>query len=453
MRKISDLSYFWAMRERFLDFIKKHALISPEDKVLLAVSGGVDSMVLMQLFYEAGIACAIAHCNFCLRGTESDADEALVKRRASTFGIPFFSKRFDTSGYATAQGVSIQMAARELRYDWFNTLANTEGYSLVASAHHLEDSFETVVHNLTRGTSISGLRGIRPENDRLIRPLLDFTKEEIRAWATLKNLEWREDASNSEVYYKRNFIRHKVTPLLKELNPDLLNTFRDTASRSAEVEAFFLDQMKRLRKENLRKHETITYLAKSKVSGPHVLEHMLKPFGFNYTQCKEMVAAFMEHSGREFLSKTHRLTVDREDLVIDERETAELQEQWITANEGGELKIGQTLYQVRGSQGQPDKHELNERNAILDMGKLNFPLKIRSWQEGDQFQPLGMRGKKKLSDFMIDRKIPVNLKRHVRVVESAGEIVWIVGLRIDDRFKVTPQTKDIFSLIQIEANV
>ncbi len=453
MRKISDLSYFWAMRDRFLGFIKKHALISPEDRVLLAVSGGVDSMMLLQLFHQAKIPCAVAHCNFCLRGAASDADETLVKSTAESLGISAFTKSFDTQGYADEHGVSIQMAARDLRYQWFYELAANEGFSLIATAHHLDDSFETVIHNLTRGTSVSGLRGIKPKNQMIIRPMLDFTKEEIIAWAERHDLDWREDASNVETYYKRNFIRQKVIPQLKELNPDLLNTFKGTISRNAEVEAFFLVEMERLRREALRTTETITYLAKSKVSGPYVLEHLLKPFGFNYSQCREMMAAFNEHSGRQFLSNTHRLTVDRDDLVIDLRTLTEFEEVIIEGDKEGEIEIGNVSYQVQRSSLPPERHQMNERNALLDCDKLHFPLKVRAWQEGDQFQPLGMKGKKKLSDFMIDRKIPVNLKRHIRVLESAGDIVWVVGLRIDDRFKVTPETKTIFSLIQKEADV
>lgn len=453
MRKISDLSYFWAMRDRFLGFIKKHALISPEDKVLLAISGGVDSMVMLHFFHQAQIPCAIAHCNFRLRGDASDADEVLVKGKAKSLGIPAFSKSFDTRQYADKHGISIQMAARDLRYQWFRELAANEGYSLVATAHHLEDSLETVIHNLTRGTSISGLRGIKPKSDNIIRPLLDFTKEEIRNWAKHEKLEWREDASNEETYYKRNFIRHKITPELKHLNPDLLSAFKDTLSRNAEVETFFLTEMEKLGREAFRKTETITYLAKSKVNGPYVLEHLLKPFGFNYHQCQEMIAAFSEHSGRQFLSKTHVLTVDRDDLVIDLRTLTDFEEGLIEADELGEVQIGSVNYQVRYSSQLPESQEMNERNALLDLDKLDFPLKVRSWQEGDQFYPLGMKGKKKLSDFMIDRKIPVNLKRHIRVLESAGDIVWVVGLRIDDRFKVTSKTKNIFSLIQKEADV
>lgn len=453
MRKISDLSYFWAMSDRFLEFIKKHALISPEDKVLLAVSGGVDSMVLLHLFHKTGFDSGVAHCNFCLRAAESDADEALVNETAASLGIPFFSKSFDTSAYAEKHGISIQMAARDLRYEWFQTLAASKGYTLIATAHHLEDSFETVIHNLTRGTSVSGLRGIKPQNEMVIRPLLDFTKDEIAQWARQNDIAWREDTSNKEVYYKRNFIRHQVTPLLKQLNPDLLNTFKDTAKRNAEVETFFLEGMEQLRQTAVRKDETFFYLPKSKVSGPYVLEHLLKPFGFNYSQCEEMLRAFNEHSGRQFVSKTHRLTVDREELVVDLRELAEFKEQFIDAPEDRELTIREVTYELKQSYPPLDKGCFNEANALLDMEKLDFPLKIRSWREGDQFQPLGMSGKKKLSDFMIDRKIPVNLKRHIRVVESAGEIVWVVGLRIDDRFKVTPKTKAIFSLIRKETNV
>lgn len=442
------MSYFWAMRDRFLDYIKKHALISTTDKVLLAVSGGVDSMVLMHLCQEANINFGVAHCNFGLRGEASDADEALVKKSCAELKVPVFVRSFDTKGYAAAEGVSTQMAARDLRYAWFQDLLTAEGYTLIASAHHLDDSFETVIHNLVRGTAISGLRGIKLKNGKVIRPLIDFKKSEIEAWAVDQKIVWREDASNQETYYKRNFIRQKVSPLLREMNPDLLNTFRDTAARNAEVEDYFLAQMEQLRLKALKKEGDTVCLNKTDVSGPYILSQLLKPFGFNYSQSKEMVTAFSEHSGRQFVSRTHRLTVDREMLLIDDREEQEVAVFFIEADERGDVKVGTDWYTMSHTTEQPNKQLLKEQNAFLDMRKLTFPLKVRAWQEGDQFQPLGMRGKKKLSDFMIDRKIPVNLKKHVRVLESAGEIVWVAGLRIDDRFKVSDDTQTIFSLIQ-----
>jgi tRNA(Ile)-lysidine synthase len=448
MRKISDLSYFWAMRERFLEFIKKHALISSEDRVLLAVSGGVDSMVLLHLFARSGIPCGVAHCNFCLRGTESDADEALVRRVAESLEVPVFVKSFDTRAYASEQGVSIQMAARDLRYRWFRELAGQEGFHQVATAHHLDDSFETAMLNLVRGTSVSGLRGIKFQNGMVIRPLLDFTRRDIESWANENQIEWREDASNQDTHYHRNFVRQRVIPLLRELNPDLLNTFRDTVSRNAEAEQYFLEKVRSVKDSGMREEAGVTYLDKAAVTGPYLLAHLLRSFGFNYTQCQEMIAAFTEHSGREFLSQSHRLTVDRDSLVIDSVTEKELAEPVITGREKAPVRIGDQFYKVHFGIGQPPRELFSEKNALLDKEKLIFPLTVRGWQEGDYFQPLGMRGKKKLSDFMIDRKIPVNLKRHVRVLESAGEIVWVVGLRIDDRFKVTPETKHIFSLIE-----
>lgn len=448
MRKISDLSYFWAMRERFLEFIKKHALISSEDKVLLAVSGGVDSMVLLHLFAQSGLSCGVAHCNFCLRGAASDEDEALVRRVAEALDIPVFVKSFDTRVYASEQRISVQMAARDLRYSWFLELAGQEGYHKVATAHHLDDSFETVMLNLVRGTSISGLRGIKVQNGKVIRPLLDFTRRDVVAWANAHQVEWREDASNQDSHYKRNFIRQRVTPLLEELNPDLLNTFRDTVNRNAEVEQYFLKKVRSAKDSAMREEAGVTYLDKTSVTGPYLLVHLLRPFGFNYTQCREMIAASAEHPGREFLSQSHRLTVDRHSLVIDSLTENESFEPVITGRENAPVRIGDQFYEVRFGIGQPPRELFSEKNALLDKEKLTFPLTVRAWQQGDYFQPLGMRGKKKLSDFMIDRKIPVNLKRHVRVLESAGEIVWVVGLRIDDRFKVTPETKSIFGLIE-----
>ena len=450
MRKISDLSYFWPMLERFLDFIKKHALIEPNERVLLAVSGGVDSMVLLALFHQAGIPCGVAHCNYQLRGADSDADEALVKSRAQALGIPFHSKRFDTKTIAAERKLSTQMAARELRYSFFEQLRKSEGYHKIATAHHLNDSFETVIYNLAKGTSIAGLRGIRPKDVDVIRPLQAFTKDKVKEWARETGVAWREDVSNEETYYRRNFIRHEVMPRLKEINPDLLNTFKNTASRNAEVEALFQKEVIRVVDTVGRDEHNARHLKKSEVSGPLLLQQALKILGldFNYSQALSIYEAFDSQPGKEFMSNGYRLVVDREELIWNLKERDAFVFHQIQKKDQS-IRMGTHDYTMQVvSADMPIKELKKTENALLDLRKLEFPLTVRPWQEGDVFQPLGMRGKKKLSDFMIDRKIPVNLKQHVMVLESAGDIVWVVGLRIDDRYKVTEKTEKIFCLIQ-----
>jgi len=441
------------MQERFLDFIEKQALIGTSDRVLLAVSGGLDSMAMLHLFSQTNFPFAVAHCNFCLRGQESDGDESFVKDRAEALGVPFFLTKFDTKLYASTHQCSIQMAARDLRYAWFEELMEAEGYQKIATAHHLNDSLETTLFNLAKGTSIAGLRGILPKRDDLIRPLLDFKREELEAMMKQEGLSWREDSSNQDTHYQRNFIRAKVVEPLMHINPDLLSTFKETAARNREVEGVFSRAMEELQEKSIQVKEGHLLLAKNAASGPYVLEQLLKPYGFGYGLTKEVWVAREGLSGSRFLSDTHTLVVDREHFVITENKESTSVKALV--EKGTELVSieGENFYaQVVDAEAlQPDWKQ--EANALLDMDKLTFPLTVRPWQEGDSFHPLGMKGKKKLSDFMIDRKIPVNLKSRLRVVESAGDIVWVVGLRIDDRFKVTNHSKKIFCLINSSIHV
>ena len=456
MRKISDLSYFWAMRQRFLDFIKKHALIEPNDKVLLAVSGGVDSMVLLHLFSTTTFPAHVAHCNFQLRGEAAEGDENFVRQVAESLNIPCHTQRFDTQSHAENEGNSIQMAARNLRYEWFAELCQQNGIQKLATAHHLDDSIETVLHNLTRGTSIAGLRGIKAKQQQLVRPLLPFTKAEILAYAKEHELTWREDASNAETYYKRNFIRHELVPRFEQLNPAFQQTLGEQLAKLQEVEAIFETEVGSLREKYLKASEGHWLLKKELLLkiGPHVLEKVLSPFGLRYDQAKQLVGG-QSLSGKRFLMPEHELVVDRDYLVI----TAMSQKEAITYDQideqlEGIKRIGDRTYQMAIL----ERNHLTEiprqsSEAYLDADRLEFPLLVRPWQQGDSFQPLGMQGKKKISDLMIDHKIPVNLKSKVHVIVSGTDIVWVVGLRIDERYKVTAATRRILSLRQTEGNV
>jgi tRNA(Ile)-lysidine synthase len=439
------------MLNRFLQFVKKHALINNGEKLLLAVSGGLDSMVLLHLCKLANFNVTVAHCNFQLRGEESDRDAAFVRKISLDLGFQYFEKRFDTKAFATSEGISTQMAARNLRYQWFEELIVVQNLDKLVVAHHLNDNFETVLLNLVRGTSISGLRGMKPKTGNIIRPLLECERSDIEGYAKADGIEWREDGSNASDDYKRNFLRHQVVPKLSELNPSLIETFKNTIEKNTEVEAVFLDSIEKL-KSIMKMQGDIHKISKDDLKqyqvGPFQLFEILKGFGFNYEQSKEILEGVDGISGKQFLTSTHELIIDRASFIIStlNRDTFEplliSQEQTRFTLSGNEYSI-QKL----------NESEPLERNAAiaeLDNSKLNFPLTIRAYQEGDYFYPLGMKGKKKLSDFMIDEKIPLNLKKDIRVMLSNHDIVWVVGRRIDDRFKVTEKTKQV---LRIKKNV
>lgn len=442
------------MCECFLDFIKKQGLVAAKDRVLLAVSGGLDSMAMLYLFSQSNIPFAVAHCNFGLRGAESDGDEVFVKDCAKTLGVPFFLRKFQTRVYAKAQKCSIQMAARELRYAWFEELCLQENYQKVATAHHLNDSLETVLLNLAKGTSISGMRGILPVRGRIIRPMLDFSRAELEQMMKAAGLTWREDSSNQDTYYQRNLIRTRVVAPLMSINPDLLGTFRDTIARNREVEQVFQAAIAQLRAIAVREEEGHVLISKAQLTGAYVLEQLLKPYAFGYAQAKEVWKAINGHSGTRFSSRTHDLVIDRHHLVITPVTAHEQTETLIINTRDTRVTISGKAYElVIIDSGEMPEGWKNSNHAFLDLDKLRFPLRLRTWQEGDYFCPLGMKGKKKLSDFMIDRKIPVSLKPKLRVLESAGEIAWVVGFRVDDRFKITADTRRIFCLIENKCHV
>ena len=437
------------MVKDFLDFISTNNLCDKGDKVLLAVSGGVDSVVLVRLFKEAGFNFAIAHCNFQLRGSESDGDEAFVRELARSSNVSCFVRSFDTKNYAVMHGVSTQMAARDLRYAWFADLIAEHGIKYIATAHHLDDSLETVLFNLAKGTGISGVRGILPKQNNLIRPLLFASKEGILSYAGNNDLQWREDSSNESTKYSRNLIRHEVVPVLKKINPSLISTFMQTRQRLEDAEKVLMEKVDQVRSEGLSFQGEDVYVPKEAIAGQPaaVVEELLKPYGFNWQQVREVLSGLEGLAGKVFLSGSHQLNIDRSHLIISPLK-GEVGEEYI---ESHEEHAGNEVIKLRCYQSDDINHLLRKKNeASVDFDRLNFPLKLRKWKEGDVFCPLGMRGKKKVSDFMIDEKIPLNLKERVCVIESAGEVVWVVGHRVDDRFKVRPDTKRIFNMVMLQ---
>jgi tRNA(Ile)-lysidine synthase len=442
------------MLDQFLTFINTQNLIQPNQKVLLAVSGGMDSVVMCDLFSKAKFDFVIAHCNFGLRAEESNEDEMFVKKLSIKYKVPFVITTFQTIEFADNEKISTQMAARMLRYTWFEKVRKENNCDYIATAHHQNDVLETIFLNLTKGTGIAGLHGIKAKKGYLIRPMLFAEKDSIFEYVVENQIIWREDSSNESNKYQRNLIRNEVVPLLKKINPNLENTIQQTVERISAVEEIFEQEMEMLRKQitwSDTQATFVNYKAIQTLSQPMIkLSEMLKPFHFTYQQCQDIFEAFDKEPGRTFLSPTHTLVKDRTELVITKKNLQVFESQVINSgirefsSENISLTIGESFERTE------DFIVPNaKKKACLDADKVRFPLQIRKWKEGDWFCPLGMNKKKLISDFLIDTKVPLNLKKEVYVLTSNGSIVWVVGHRLDDRFKVTDKTEKIF-LIEIK---
>uniref|UniRef100_UPI00404A1D98 tRNA lysidine(34) synthetase TilS n=1 Tax=Fulvivirga sp. TaxID=1931237 RepID=UPI00404A1D98 len=433
------------MLNEFLAVVEKHKLFKPNDKLLVTVSGGVDSMVLLDLLKKGEFNVTVAHCNFKLRGADSDGDEKFVKDTSENLGFNCLTESFDTKKYATDNSISTQMAARELRYTWFDELMDENNFKYLLTAHHLNDSLETSIFNFTKGTGVAGLRGILVKKDKLVRPMLEFTKEEVVDYAEQNNMKWREDVSNSSIDYKRNFIRKKVVPLLKEVNPSLESSFLLTAKRLQSLESLLKKQILEFKRAFELEGDHI-FIRKAQFQKQEwvVLESVLKEYGFNHYHLQSTLDILNDDvpSGKQFESHTHSMNVDREHIIL----SPKFQNEDVLLEIGEEEEGTLNGVIVGGKVSDDLSYSIDPQVAKLDFDLLKFPLRLRYWREGDRFQPLGMKGKKKLSDFMIDAKIPLNLKKRVMVLLSENKIVWVVGHRIDERFKITPGTKKAYSL-------
>ncbi|MGF1638344.1 MAG: tRNA lysidine(34) synthetase TilS [Cyclobacteriaceae bacterium] len=437
------------MLNLFLDYVEKNKLFAPDDKILLAVSGGIDSMVMAHLFAQTDFHWAMAQCNFGLRGEASDGDELFIKEAASNYEVVFYSKRFDTVASAGA-GKSIQMAARELRYKWFGELLHEHGFQFIATAHHINDSLETFLLNVARGTGISGLHGILPKQGHIIRPMMFASREMVEKYAKDQKIQWREDSSNASTKYHRNLIRHKVVPVLKEINPSLEQTFVQTLERIRGAENILQHEIAMLKDVVWFAHENSLTIKTDKLMDCHdpvaVLWELLHPLGFHYREMSKILEAGLGISGKRFESASHQLWVERdcfrvEALSIEEAVTPELITETMQKKTVGNYVFTFEQLPVAEAHMSSDPSE-----AFLDAEALIWPLIVRPWKQGDWFIPLGMQGKKKLSDFMIDKKIPVNLKSKILIVETGGKIAWLAGFRIDDRFKIKPTTKQVLKI-------
>ncbi|MEM6686224.1 MAG: tRNA lysidine(34) synthetase TilS [Bacteroidota bacterium] len=430
--------------------IEKHIVSNfsflKDTKILIAISGGLDSVVLAKLFHELKYTIAFVHCNFQLRGDESDEDEAFVKALAAEYKVNVFSKKFDTETYTNTHKLSIQMAARQLRYEWFQTIAAEYGYAYILTAHHQDDALETFLINLSRGTGIEGLTGIPERNGNIVRPLLAFTRSYIRAYAKQHQLQWREDSSNASTKYIRNKIRHDIVPLLKEVHPTFMENFKATQEHLRRSNTIIKNSIQLLRKELLIKVTDDQYhieIAKlQQLSNPKAYTYeLLKEFGFS--AWNDIADLLMAQSGKQIFSPAYRLIKDRTHLLIQKRTHTKENSETVLIN------ASETSIKT------PIPLHLKEVARITNTGKnilyvdkkmLKFPLIVRKWQNGDYFYPIGMSGKKKLSKYFKDEKYSLIDKENQWLLCSGEDIVWIIGKRSDNRYKLTKPTNTIIKL-------
>ncbi len=427
------------MLKQFELNISKNTLFSKTDKLLVAFSGGVDSVVLVDLLHKAGYKIELAHCNFQLRGNEANDDTAFCESYAKSISAFFHAIYFDTVTYASTHKLSIQMAARELRYDWFKGLKKEHHFDHILTAHHANDNIETLLVNLIRGTGIKGLQGIPEKQHDMVRPLLFATKEEIRAYAVKNKLVFREDSSNQEVKYKRNFIRHHIIPQLKTLNPSLEATIHTSVQffkQSSDIVSEFANlKFNQICKEENDLMQIDISLLKNEPQKETLLFEWLYPKGFKTNQIQQLSEVLMSNSyiGKLFSSATYQLLVDRQYIYVKLLTSSQSDLSYTIHSISDTLHLPITL---RISETSHNDFSLDTKTISISLTSLLFPLTLRKWKKGDKFKPFGMKGFKKLSDFFKDQKLSLFEKEQVWILENPEHIIWLVGYRLDDRCRI-----------------
>lgn len=439
------------MKKKFLDYIKSVKLFDEQTPLLVAVSGGLDSVVLCYLLHELSYSFQIAHCNFQLRNNESEQDHCFVEALAERLGVPFHVVRFSTKDFAHQHQISIQEAARTLRYEWFAQLLGQHQLSFVLTAHHATDNTETLLLNLVRGTGLRGLHGIPPQNGHILRPLLPFSRAQLQAYAQESGLHWREDSSNASDYYTRNKIRHHVWPVLASINPNLDHTITQNIAnfRAAEnIQQLYINQLRDKLLELTSEGWRFSVQAAALLPEPtYVLYEILQEWGFNQTQVQNLLQVRQGQTGKQFFSPTHVLSLVRDYWHI----TLQPLDWQCVRIEKGVRMVDSPMGRLDFSY-LPQKVEeipsLSANEAWLDADKLTFPLLLRKWQLGDRFKPLGMAGRqKKVSDLLTDAKWSRPAKQKALVLcSSDNQIAWVVGLRASEEYKVSEQTKAVLAV-------
>jgi tRNA(Ile)-lysidine synthase len=443
------------MIDDFKRFIKDEDLFPQSGCVLLAVSGGLDSSVMAALFNETGFKFAIAHANFQLRDEESARDEEFAASLAVKYNVPFHLKRFETLSYARKNRISVQMAARSLRYTWFDELITSENYTCVATAHHMDDQVETFLLNMARGTGITGLRGILPKQGRIIRPLLFASRSRLEEFAKENDLQFVEDSSNRSEKYTRNRIRLKIIPQFEKINPAFKTETGSLMLRMREIESIYRssvekERMRLVRPDGVGYRISVTEI---RMLAPQMtwMYELLSPFGFSKDIIGGICQAFNETPGKTFFSASHRLVVDREYLLINAIPapvdvSADQDGPFVVFPSSAELKLPVKLEFLISETGEADL-SFEQNSAFFDYENLQFPLTIRKWRKGDYFYPFGMTKKKLLSDFFIDSKYSIPQKERMWLLCSGEEIAWVIGARTDNRFRITAETKKVLRVV------
>ena len=431
-------------------YISQHDLVKTTNKLLLAVSGGKDSMLMAKLFHDLGYSCQIAHCNFQLRDEESDLDEQLVRRYAQELGFPIHVKRFNTADYAVENKISIQMAARELRYAWFEDLRVSQNLDYIAIAQHQNDHLETVLLNLTRSTGLKGLLGIAPKRDVIIRPLLGFTADEVADAVKQLQVPFRDDQSNFSTKYARNKIRLDIIPKFKEIQPDFEQILSNNIQHFEDSYHFIQRIVDEKRKALFKPKGQAIHIAREGLSpfieDDYFLFELFKPFGFQKSILKEMTAVWDKPMGQVFEADQYEMLMDRDQLLLRHRSKSEKKETIQITNLADKYSCCAGILSFQANIDFVKSSNLNQVQVDADLIKL--PLSIRTWEKGDWFIPLGMQGKKKISDFYIQQKVNRFEKEEVPILcNGDGEIIWIIGQRLDNRFKVTENTKKVLTLV------
>lgn len=434
--------------KQFVHNWQKQFSISTNETVLLAVSGGADSMVMAYLFHKANMPFAIAHCNFQLRGIEADGDEELVKTWAAANKVPFHNIRFNTQQFAEEEKLSIQEAARKLRYEWLEEIRKTNGFAAIATAHHANDNAETLLINFFKGTGISGLHGILEKNGHVIRPLLFASRKDIETFAEANNIAYRNDSSNSSDKYLRNAVRNNILPVIANHFPSIISNLGDNIERFKQVEIVYKNAIKKQLDKLTEQRGADIYIPVLKFKKLQTKEtvgyELFSSFGFSPLQVQHILELLDAPSGKYIESELYKIIKDRNFLIITKKDTHST-DTILIDNYPATIQTPEGKFVLSFSV--DNVYPEDDNSAFIDLDKVQFPLLLRKWKTADYFYPLGMgMKKKKLARFFIDKKLPLHLKEKVWVLESQKKIIWVAGMRLDERFKITPSTKNILKL-------
>jgi len=434
----------------FENYLKKECGIHKQDTLLLGVSGGIDSMVLFHLLRQYQVNFHIAHCNFQLRGSESDKDEVFVKETTKKYKTPLFAKRFETAKHAKDKGISIQMAARELRLQWFNELVEQNQYSYICLAHHLDDQIETIFINLLRGTGIRGLRAMLPNNGKIVRPLLFLNRKQIAKYAKEHDIEFREDSSNLTDEYIRNQIRHNIIPILHEQFPQLYDVMFDNQKKFANTISLFDEFIEKTKNDiksvcndiisfdlgKLHKHQHLTEL----------IFELISQYNFNYSQAHAISNNLKQTQTTQYTSSTHEIFLKNSIIEIIATNQQHEEIQYLIEKEADLAALPIKINYELIANSETLELKTSNNTALLDYETVKFPLIVRKWKKGDEFIPFGMNQKKLLSDFFINLKLTQSQKNNIWLLCEQNEIIWLIGYRINNKYRVTPKTLKVLKL-------